>query len=132
MPKQISTKKQLKHSPEGPMTTTFKPKKMGSEIDDIFAGKKRKNLETDNKAHTKKPMKVLASNDVNPHDGLMRVVKIFKRKPSRENEPIKRTSTRSRKKTAEGLTIYTEDELGVGKVNAGGTRLCPFDCDCCF
>ncbi|KAL3650219.1 hypothetical protein CASFOL_006622 [Castilleja foliolosa] len=130
MPNQISTKKQPKHAPEGP--TTLKPKKMGSEIDDIFTGKKRKKLETDNKAHAKKPTKTLASNDVNPHDGLMRVVTSGKRKPSRENGPVKPTYTRSRKKTAEGLTIYTEDELGVGKANAGGTRLCPFDCDCCF
>ena len=35
------------------------------------------------------------------------------------------------KTTADGLKIYSVDELGVN-VNSGGTPLCPFDCDCCF
>jgi hypothetical protein len=32
--------------------------------------------------------------------------------------------------TEEGYKIYTTDELKVGK--GGGTKLCPFDCECCF
>lgn len=39
---------------------------------------------------------------------------------------------KSRKRTEEGYVIYTEDELGFNKKNAGGTPLCPFDCDCCY
>jgi hypothetical protein len=35
-----------------------------------------------------------------------------------------------RRYTADGLPIYTEEELNIGK--GGGTPLCPFDCDCCF
>ena len=35
-----------------------------------------------------------------------------------------------RRKDADGFTIYTEDELKVGK--GGKTPLCPFDCECCF
>lgn len=37
---------------------------------------------------------------------------------------------RARRKTADGLTLYTEDELNSGK--GGDTPLCPFDCKCCF
>ncbi|KEP64651.1 UNVERIFIED_CONTAM: hypothetical protein HHA_306195 [Hammondia hammondi] len=33
-------------------------------------------------------------------------------------------------RTADGLRIYTEEELGIGK--GGGTPDCPFDCSCCF
>lgn len=39
---------------------------------------------------------------------------------------------RPRRRTADGLAIYSADELGFGKADAGGTALCPFDCDCCF
>ena len=39
-----------------------------------------------------------------------------------------------RKRTEEGYLIYTEDELGLGvsSKNAGYTKDCPFDCQCCF
>lgn len=33
--------------------------------------------------------------------------------------------------TEEGYKIYTVDELGINP-DAGGTDLCPFDCNCCF
>ncbi|CAL8470713.1 g10255 [Coccomyxa elongata] len=39
-------------------------------------------------------------------------------------------SGKARRKTADGLTLYTEDELNTGK--GGDTPLCPFDCKCCF
>jgi hypothetical protein len=39
---------------------------------------------------------------------------------------------RPRRRTADGLAIYSANELGFGKSDAGGTPLCPFDCDCCF
>lgn len=40
----------------------------------------------------------------------------------------------ARKRTEEGYKIYTEDELGLGasSKNAGYTKDCPFDCQCCF
>jgi hypothetical protein len=38
---------------------------------------------------------------------------------------------KARKKTEEGFTIYTEDELGLGS-KGGNTDKCPFDCECCF
>ncbi|WVR07429.1 hypothetical protein IAU60_004470 [Kwoniella sp. DSM 27419] len=36
-----------------------------------------------------------------------------------------------RRKTEEGFLIYKEAELQIDP-EAGGTPLCPFDCDCCF
>lgn len=35
-----------------------------------------------------------------------------------------------RRVTEEGYRIFEEDELGIDK--GGNTKLCPFDCDCCF
>eukprot|EP01027_Heterolobosea_sp_BB2_P015987 GEZU01022825.1.p1 GENE.GEZU01022825.1~~GEZU01022825.1.p1 ORF type:complete len:136 (-),score=62.23 GEZU01022825.1:139-546(-) len=37
---------------------------------------------------------------------------------------------KQKRKRIDGLPIYTEEELKIGK--GGGTPLCPFDCDCCF
>lgn len=34
------------------------------------------------------------------------------------------------RKTEEGFLIFKEAELGINP-EAGGTPLCPFDCDCC-
>ncbi|TYJ56066.1 hypothetical protein B9479_003176 [Cryptococcus floricola] len=39
--------------------------------------------------------------------------------------------TGPRRKTEEGFLIYKEKELEIDP-EAGGTPLCPFDCDCCF
>ncbi|KAI0048348.1 DUF1764-domain-containing protein [Auriscalpium vulgare] len=39
--------------------------------------------------------------------------------------------TGPRRKTEEGFSIFKEDELDI-RPEAGGTPLCPFDCDCCF
>jgi hypothetical protein len=39
--------------------------------------------------------------------------------------------TSRKRKTIDGLKVYTEEELGLN--NGGGdTELCPFDCTCCF
>lgn len=39
---------------------------------------------------------------------------------------------RPRRKTNDGFTVYSAEELGFNKKDAGGSSLCPFDCDCCF
>ncbi|GAB4821495.1 hypothetical protein N2152v2_008541 [Parachlorella kessleri] len=39
---------------------------------------------------------------------------------------------KARKRTEEGYAIYSEDELGLQRKDAGNTPLCPFDCDCCY
>ncbi|KAI0004166.1 hypothetical protein BJV74DRAFT_809509 [Russula compacta] len=51
-------------------------------------------------------------------------------KPARDKFSDSR-GTGPRRKTDEGFAIYKEDELGI-KAEAGGTPLCPFDCNCCF
>ncbi|XP_015059778.1 uncharacterized protein C6G9.01c [Solanum pennellii] len=105
---------------EKPVSSS-KPKKPGSEIDDIFAGKKRKKPELQEKSsgvavtEPKKAKKSKENSGRIPKDNVL-------------SEPPRR----SRKKTADGFTLYTEEELGIGRSNAGGTSLCPFDCDCCF
>ena len=100
------------------------PKKTASEIDEIFAGKKRK------KSDVKKTGK--AGEAIKSTNKTKRK-KSDKKKPKRldESEFVDRPS-RSRKKTEDGLTIYTEEELGLSKGDAGNTPLCPFDCSCCF
>ena len=93
-------------------------KKLGSEIDEIFASKKRKKSEAEKSEDaTKKPKK-----------SKQNIKK--KRKESTGVENF--SASRSRKKTADGFTIYTEEELGINKADAGSTPLCPFDCSCCF
>ncbi|GAU32541.1 hypothetical protein TSUD_64360 [Trifolium subterraneum] len=98
------------------------PKKPVNEIDEIFAGKKRK------KPDVKKTGKANAATKSND-----KTKKNEKKKPRRldESEYVERPS-RPRKKTEDGLTIYTEEELGLSKGDAGSTPLCPFDCSCCF
>lgn len=100
------------------------PKKAASEIDEIFAGKKRKKSDVKNGEKADQATKSSDKTKKRTNE---------KKKPKRadEGEFIERPS-RSRKKTEDGLTIYTEEELGLSKGDAGNTPLCPFDCSCCF
>ncbi|KZV32283.1 hypothetical protein F511_18462 [Dorcoceras hygrometricum] len=108
---------------------SLKPKRIGSEIDEIFARTKRKRAEKETSVEKEKPVKASASS-ARSHDKL-KIRKNKKMKDDQDN-PFADSIFRPRKKTAEGLSIYTEEELGFGKPDAGGSRLCPFDCDCCF
>lgn len=99
-------------------------KRSSTEIDDIFAGKKRKKREgkkseIPNKDDTSEPKSVKSKKEKK------------KRKIDKE-DVFSESSHQPRKKTADGFTIYTEDELGINKSDAGNTPLCPFDCSCCF
>ncbi|GMN35959.1 hypothetical protein TIFTF001_005646 [Ficus carica] len=89
-------------------------KKLGSEIDEIFAGKKRKKTESEKTEKVKKKKKY--SSKVREDD----------------DGGFGDSSSKPRKKTADGLTIYTDEELGINNSEAGGTPLCPFDCSCCY
>ncbi|KAL0381379.1 UNVERIFIED_CONTAM: hypothetical protein Sangu_0202200 [Sesamum angustifolium] len=93
---------------------------MGSEIDEIFAGKKRKRPEKEKNSTRSQKAKVPAAN-AKSHDK-MRIVKNGKGKVSKENQ-FTDSPSRLRKKTADGLAIYTEDELGIGKPDAGALYL---------
>lgn len=96
-------------------------RKKGDEIDDIFAVSKRKKLENEKKSEGGKPTKAVAS----------KAKSLEKQKGKSRNSSSVGTS-QTRKKTVDGLTVYTEAELGLGKPDSGGTGLCPFDCSCCF
>ena len=56
-----------------------------------------------------------------------------KKTKSQETTGLSQMSPKKpRRKTEDGFSVYTEEDLGWNKKNAGGTNLCPFDCDCCF
>lgn len=90
------------------------------EIDDLFAdvmsvGKKdgKKKTEKNNRSET-------GRSEAGPKK---------KRRPLTFDEDMG-LNQHAIKRTADGLRIYTEEELGIGK--GGGTPDCPFDCSCCF
>ncbi|KAG2318641.1 hypothetical protein Bca52824_011854 [Brassica carinata] len=98
----------------------IKPGKIGKEIDDIFGGrKKKKKLEVETSDEKETPVKKA--------DMAKR-----KRKRSEIEGFNSNPKTGPRKRTEDGLLVFTEDELGINKANAGNTPLCPFDCQCCF
>ncbi|KAL3678210.1 hypothetical protein R1sor_021166 [Riccia sorocarpa] len=97
-----------------------------SEIDEIFGSKKRKVVAGDSSAaangteEVKKKKKKVKSSDV-----------VTQGQKTSEKSASASTGI-SKKKTLDGFTVYSEDEIGWNKKNAGGTPLCPFDCECCF
>ncbi|XP_040997433.1 uncharacterized protein C6G9.01c [Juglans microcarpa x Juglans regia] len=125
MPKKSSLKKATQVpqnnvvEEEKPSSTKMK-KKAPSEIDEIFAGKKRKKSEPEKSG---KPNEEATGNS--------KIKKKNKVKMSADGGFMDPPS-RPRKKTNDGLAIYTEEELNISKADAGGTPLCPFDCSCCF
>uniref|UniRef100_A0A1J3HEA9 Uncharacterized protein C6G9.01c n=1 Tax=Noccaea caerulescens TaxID=107243 RepID=A0A1J3HEA9_NOCCA len=92
-----------------------KRRKFGAEIDDIFGvRKKKRGVENPEKKETR-----------------MKRTKIARKR--KELDGFNNNSqNRPRKRTEDGLPLFTEDELGINKANAGGTRRCPFKCLCCL
>ncbi|KAJ6745695.1 GROWTH FACTOR 2 [Salix koriyanagi] len=126
MPKKSSSKKPIQkqeNEDAEQAKTSSTPMKAGNEIDEIFSAKKRK------KPEQKKVDKANVNGEEKP-----KLTTKKKKKKSKEDDEGRSTDppSRSRKKTEDGLTIYTEEELGFSKSSGGGTALCPFDCDCCF
>ncbi|CAN1185776.1 Uncharacterized protein C6G9.01c [Linum perenne] len=122
----IFSGKKRKDQSQGSSTSDacVKKKKAVNEIDLIFAGKKRKS-QSQEKIDSSSELKKTKSTEK----------KGKKKKSFQEEEERRFTGTgggKSRRKTADGLTIYTEEELGMTKSEGGGSSLCPFDCDCCF
>ncbi|RZC57534.1 hypothetical protein C5167_004833 [Papaver somniferum] len=99
-----------------------KGKKVANEIDEIFAirKKRKKELEEVEKAEEKESLELKNS------------AKKMKRSKASEGVAFVDPPCRPRRKTNDGFTIYSETELGIANSDAGGTRLCPFDCSCCF
>ncbi|XP_057959626.1 uncharacterized protein C6G9.01c [Malania oleifera] len=97
------------------------PKKPRNEIEEIFSSGKRK------KAERGKDQKLV-------EDASKKPKKMKKKMKSKgvKDQGLSDPPSRPRKRTGDGLAVYTEEELGIGKADAGGTPLCPFDCSCCF
>ncbi|XP_021907643.1 uncharacterized protein C6G9.01c [Carica papaya] len=125
MPRKGSSKTPTKK--ENPVVEEEKPtsksKELSKEIDEIFAGKKRKKPEL---------KKENGDGEGTPKNKEKKKKKTKKKSKGDTDDGFEDLPARPRKKTEDGLTIYTEVELGMSKANAGGTPLCPFDCDCCF
>ncbi|KAL8209862.1 hypothetical protein R6Q57_006594 [Mikania cordata] len=102
------------------------PQRYGQEIDEIFS-KKRK------KPEQQKTCKLNKKKGKDSKDDERVTQKKKKNKSGGSNVDMfeNEQPARPRRKTADGLAIYTEEELGFGKADAGGTPLCPFDCECC-
>ncbi|XP_044464025.1 uncharacterized protein C6G9.01c-like isoform X2 [Mangifera indica] len=100
-----------------------KSKKLSNGIDEIFAGKKRKKPEGKKSRKTNK--------DESGETKLVKRKKENKSKGVAEGGFVD-TSSRPMRKTEDGFTIYSEEELGINNSDAGNTPLCPFDCSCCF
>lgn len=96
-----------------------------SEIDAIFGEKKRKKP-------SQEPVKEKESSEVVKLDANGELVRPKKPKSAKSASSKTAPAAMSRKKTEDGFTVYSAEELGFNKKNAGGTSLCPFDCDCCF
>jgi len=128
-----ATMKESIESTEKPETK----KETLNEIDEIFA-KTKKTKTRDSKGS--KPAKNISPDrhkDENEHDvkGSNEVndnVKKKKKTKKLDGEEWRDPPTRPRRKTNDGFTVYSAEELGFNKKDAGGTSLCPFDCDCCF
>ncbi|CAI0442974.1 unnamed protein product [Linum tenue] len=105
-------------------SSVTKKKKPVNEIDLIFAGKKRK-TQSQEKVDGTIP-------DESKKTELTDKKGMKKRSVEEQERRFADRPGNGRRKTADGLTIYTEEELGLGKSEGGGSSLCPFDCDCCF
>lgn len=95
-------------------------KRSKDEIDEIFASKKRK------KPEQEKGERHAENENLKPK----KMKKKKKDRDLKENESDE--PSRPRRRTNDGLAIYSEEELGISRADAGGTPFCPFDCSCCF
>ncbi|KAK6248997.1 hypothetical protein QUC31_020562 [Theobroma cacao] len=122
-PSKKAEKEEVEEPVLGQKKSSSTPKKAGNEIDEIFAGKKRKKPE---QKKADKPN----GDEISKPKPLMK--KKNKKSEETKEEGSQEPSSRPRKRTADGFAIYTEEELGINKSDVGSTPLCPFDCDCCF
>ena len=127
-------------------------KNVSKDIDEIFAFKKPIIVATEKTGKgTEKPTKLQATPIASTEGNLAIIqsqVRALKSKQSHKSPQIEQKDdfadirgTKKRihimpraadslgKQTADGFTMYNEDELKIGQ--GGDTPLCPFDCDCC-
>ncbi|XP_021730124.1 uncharacterized protein C6G9.01c-like [Chenopodium quinoa] len=93
--------------------------KKADEIDIIFASRKRKKAEQGKAERTS-----------NTNEKSKKIKKKMKRS-LKENEALNPDS-KPRRRTNDGLAIYSEEELRLNSQDGGNTGECPFDCSCCF
>ncbi|KAM2020868.1 hypothetical protein ACFX16_042957 [Malus domestica] len=117
---ETSAKKRKKPETEKGEKSPSSAKKPASEIDDIFAAKKKK-------IGTGKATKPKENATEKPHK-----LKTKKKDKGIRDGGFGDLSSQTKKRTQDGLAVYTEDELGINNADAGNTPLCPFDCSCCF
>ncbi|KAL6296054.1 hypothetical protein ACE6H2_004196 [Prunus campanulata] len=94
---------------------------MFKECKPFRSGKKRKKPETEK---AKKPHE----------DGIEKPNELNKKKKDKgiRDDGFGDLPSKPKKRMQDGFAIYTEEELGTNKADAGSTQLCPFDCSCCF
>ncbi|KAL5994849.1 hypothetical protein ACLOJK_024906 [Asimina triloba] len=127
----MAKKKARSSSPPPQENTITEKQKPGHEIEEIFKKKRKKPEKTDS---TPRGLKAEQENleknkkEKKTDEKPKKKKKKGSLKGDFQNDPI----PRPRRKTQDGLTIYSAEELGVGNPDAGSTPLCPFDCSCCF
>ncbi|CAM8978698.1 unnamed protein product [Rhodiola kirilowii] len=130
-PKEVDVNQVDEQSDAAPVQSK---KRSGDEIDEIFSSKKNKKTRVTEPSNDVKGKSGEKKNEVATGSGAERH-KLEKRVKRKNKLPadgdLFGDSSKPRKKMS-GLKIYTEEELGLNKPDAGGTPLCPFDCDCCF
>ncbi|CAM8961270.1 unnamed protein product [Rhodiola kirilowii] len=136
-----------KHAEEGTAAAPIESKKRRKdEIDEIFSSKKNKKTQaavpnknikgksihkTNAAAIDSWAQRNKSSKSDNNIDVKEKNVKRSNKLPADGDLFVDTDSSKPRKKSS-GVKIYTEEELGLNRSDAGGTPLCPFDCDCCF
>eukprot|EP00002_Diphylleia_rotans_P002502 TRINITY_DN11576_c0_g1_i1.p1 TRINITY_DN11576_c0_g1~~TRINITY_DN11576_c0_g1_i1.p1 ORF type:complete len:188 (+),score=44.95 TRINITY_DN11576_c0_g1_i1:60-623(+) len=124
----------------------------GNELDDIFSAAKRKSRDDEatisnvHNQHTSKKKKkkgvreeVIVAKDASKDSSNSNTAasdskpklapgRAFQKQDD-DYADVRGESAKGRK-IVDGLKVYTEDELKIGR--GGDTDLCPFDCDCCF
>ncbi|ESQ41142.1 hypothetical protein EUTSA_v10014970mg [Eutrema salsugineum] len=110
-----------------------KPGKLGIEIDEIFSGRMKKKLSQEVEKPAIQPTKPVPRPELEKPESKEEVAKKERKRKRNELDGFNNNpKSRPRKRTKDGLPVFTEDELGINKAYAGDTPLCPFDCNCCF
>lgn len=113
-----------------------KPGKFGKEIDDIFTGVYQRTPEVQvpesREVRAEIAKKKRKRNELNVGVNNTTEIRPRMRRPKMRTLNNNNLESQPRKRTPEGFRVFKEEEIGFNRTDAGGTRLCPFDCNCCF
>ncbi|KAK8971021.1 hypothetical protein KSP40_PGU021451 [Platanthera guangdongensis] len=107
-------------------------KKLGQEIEEIFRANRKNRKESSSIREDRSTKAELRGEEKGKKKKNTAKVEIEKKNKERYIMHENSESRAKRRRTADGLPIYSAEELGIGKSDAGETPLCPFDCSCCF